>query len=177
MESGIFDKNGKELKIGDKVKNILTFYSNSGSSEDWYGTESQCSFTVYEEYLEYSSAILKYKQGAFYFEFYNGEELWVHDLLNYDGSDVIEWFEFERNFEDLVDFLQNDSTIYDDDELYEQMSLWKAKLKAHRGLDYENQYSDEGVKIAEEYSKARKELIDFVETYCKREAMNFEIIK
>lgn len=50
--------------IGDIVK-VWSFYNWSGSSEDIFGTEPQCSYRVYEEYLEQITGEAVFIDGSF----------------------------------------------------------------------------------------------------------------
>lgn len=62
--TGLFDKKKNKIFENDLIKHG-NFYWQSGSSEDWFGTEPQNSFTVVEAYPEIVESVVTFHNGMF----------------------------------------------------------------------------------------------------------------
>ena len=90
--SDVFDINGKNIKLGDKVK-FWRFYKSAMSSEDQFGTEPQNSWTVYEEYMEFVTGEVVFDLGAFCVK-YGKEIASLRDIIKQTPIDFIEHYMF-----------------------------------------------------------------------------------
>ena len=105
MKSNIFDINSVELEVGQKVK-FWNFYTNSGNSQDWFGTEPQNSFTVYEEYMEHVIGEIVFELGSFCVKT-SSQIVSLRDYFNKTSKEIIDHFRCEWGGQ-FIDFIDDD---------------------------------------------------------------------
>ena len=182
MKSGIFDKNGVEVKVGDKLKNVLTFYFQRGNSADWFGTEPQVSYSVFDAYFEYVNGEVFFKNGSYAIRFKNGEEIYFHELIDFELDDALvlgldrnEFFDF---FADFV-FGDKDTTFSEEEKesielAFEKVDECKKKLRKYRneGKYDEEVESEEWVYV----DNLHRQWLALTETMARQMAKNFEVV-
>lgn len=143
--TGIEDVAGVQLYEGDIIK-IWNFYNVSGSSEDWFGTEPQNSFRVYEEYLEQIEAKIVFSQGGFVARtkkediplqtvlYGLGREVVEHYLYDYGGPidymlESISEDISEEEYDELVSDLKKESSTDNEDPEFNGQNEFYDKLE------------------------------------------------
>lgn len=90
LMSNVFDINGKNIKLGDKIK-FWIFYNQKMNSDDCFGTDPQNSFTVYEEYMDFVEGEVIFDLGAFCVK-YGKEIKSLRDVINKTPLDFEEYY-------------------------------------------------------------------------------------
>ena len=115
--SNVFDINGKNIKVGDTVK-FWKFIAIHSNSVDYFGTEPENSFPVYEEYMDFVKGEVIYDSGAFCIK-YKDEVITLWDIIKKTAIDFemyyIAEYGGEINFEN-EDFWGEE---FEDNNLYE----------------------------------------------------------
>lgn len=103
MKSNIFDINNVELEVGQRIK-FWNFYTNSGSSQDWFGTEPQNSYTVYEEYMDWTIGEIVFELGSYCVKT-SSQIISLRDYFNKTSNEIIDYFrcEWGGKFIDFID--------------------------------------------------------------------------
>jgi len=94
MKSGVFDKNGKELQLSDKVQ-FVYFNVSHENAEDSFGVEPQNSWSFVERSLTLLTGEVVYLHGAFCLKFKAHDKEIIEPLYNI----------IEKSVDEVIDFL------------------------------------------------------------------------
>jgi len=121
----VIDINGKEIKIGDKIKwNYL--YWSEGSSEDFFGTEPQNSWNVVEAYIDNVTSVVIAYMGAMCVQ-YGKKILSLKEIVE-TMSNKLDDFAYIHEGEELDTFL-NESVFDDKEATLEETKALFAKFE------------------------------------------------